>query len=309
MSLINDALKRANEAQKNRPTAGPLGAPLQPADVPTRRGGGGGGGTNWMTVIVPVAIVLLLGLAFWFIRSGMNSNPQQAPVVAVTSPVPAAPKPVVAPAPTPAPVAVHPPVAPAAPKAPEKSGTYVAKNGIKVNTEVVTRDIPAPAPTLAKTEPVTAVSETAFSSTSTIASPATTVSSATTLPTTTPTAPAVTASLEMKAQPKTEPVVPAAPAISTPAVTTPAPPVTAAVPTPAPAPQTVVTKTETPKPVFPELKLQGIFYRLNNPSALISGKNVRVGDNIRGAKVLAIERESVTLDFKGERKTLNLDVQ
>ena len=61
--------------------------------------------------------------------------------------------------------------------------------------------------------------------------------------------------------------------------------------------------------MFPELKLQGIFYRLSNPSALISGKNVRVGDLVQGVKVIAIERASVTLEFKGERREMTLDVQ
>jgi hypothetical protein len=277
MSLINDALKRANEAQKNRPVAGPLGAPLQPADAPMRRSGGSNG-TNWMTVVVPVAIVLLLGLAFWFIRSGMQPKPAEQTIVAVTSPVPLPPKPVAPPAPVPAPV--HVAAAPVAPKAPEKPSTYVSKNGIKVNTEIVTREIPAPTPAPAKIEVAVVAPEINVPGT-----PAAPVTSAPVTPAPVAVAP------EMKAEPKTEPVVAATPVV------------------PAPAPQPVVAKPEPPKPVFPELKLQGIFYRLTNPSALVSGKNVRVGDSVQGVKIIAIERASVTLDFKGERKTLSLDVQ
>jgi len=273
MSLINDALKRANEAQKNRPVAGPLGAPLQPADAPMRRSGGNSG-TNWMTVIVPVAIVLLLGLAFWFIRSGVQPKAAEPTIVAVTSPIPIAPKPVPPPA---APAPAHVVAAPVAPKAPEKSTTYVSKNGIKVNTEIVTREIPAPA----KVEVAVAAPETTMQS-----NPPQVAQTDLAIPT----PPIAVAVPEMKAEPKTEPTVAAAPA-------------------PAPAPQAVVAKPELPKPVFPELKLQGIFYRLNNPSALVSGKNVRVGDSVQGVKIIAIERASVTLDFKGERKTLSLDVQ
>lgn len=276
MSLINDALKRANEAQKNRPVAGPLGAPLQPADAPMRRSGGNNG-TNWMTVIVPVAIVLLLGLAFWFIRSGMQPKAAEQTIVAVTSPVPLPPKPVAPPAP--APVPAHVAAAPAAPKAPDKSTTYISKNGIIVNTEIVTRDIPPPAP--AKVEAGVAVPGTTMQG-----NPPQVAQTDLAIP-----APPITGAVpEMKAEPKTEPTV-------------------AAVPAPAPTPQPVVAKPEPPKPVFPELKLQGIFYRLTNPSALISGKNVRVGDSVQGVKIIAIERASVTLDFKGERKTLSLDVQ
>jgi len=258
MSLINDALKRANEAQKNRPTAGPLGAPLQPADAPMRRGNPG---TNWSGVLVPAVVVVLLALSFWFIRSGLQNKPAQQPIVAVTAPVP---QPPVATTPAPAPVAPVP--APVAPKASEKSSTYVAKSGIKVNTEPVVRELP-PEPVFTPTPVKIEVPP----------------------PEPVPTAPVV-ASVS-----KPESAVPTAPVV-----------------TPTPAPQPPITKTEPvapPKPVFPELKLQGIFYRLNNPSALISGKNVRAGDLVQGVKVIAIERASVTLEFKGERREMTLDVQ
>lgn len=251
MSLINDALKRANEAQKNRPTAGPLGAPLQPADAPPRRSSSG---TNWSAVLIPVVVVVLLALSFWFIRAGLQSKPAEQPIVAVTAPVPQPPVAPVAPTPPPAPVAVP---APVAPKAPEHPTTFVSKSGIKVNTEVVTREMPVEP----KFEP----------------SPV---------------------KIEV---PEPTPTVAVAPA-PTP---TPEPTVT-------PAPQPVVAKTEPvvpPKPTFPELKLQGIFYRLNNPTALISGKNVHVGELVQGVKVMAIERNSVTLEMKGERRVLSLDVQ
>ncbi|MCD6049277.1 MAG: hypothetical protein K0Q55_680 [Verrucomicrobia bacterium] len=249
MSLINDALKRANEAQKNRPVAGPLGAPLQPADAPMRRGNNSG--TNWSPVLIPAIIVVLLALGFWFIRSGLQNKPSQQPVVAVTTPVP--PPAVVAPsAPVPAP-------APVAPKTPEKPVPYIAKSGVKVSTEVVTRELP-PEPAF---EPTPMKIE---------------------VPAPTPaTVPAVAI------EPKTESVVAVAP--------TPQPPVAK------------VEPATPPQPVFPEVKLQGIFYRLNNPTALISSKNVHVGDLVMGAKVVAIERASVTLEFKGERKVLTLDVQ
>lgn len=245
MSLINDALKRANEAQKNRPTAGPLGAPLQPADAPARRGGGG---SNWSPVLAPVVVVVLLALGFWFIRSGLQNKPAQQPIVAVTAPVPPP-----APVATPAPITPAPAPAPVA-KAPEKSASYVSKSGIKVSTEVVTRELP-PEPAF---EP-------------------------------TPVKIEVPAPVEPKMEAKTEPVVVVTP--------TPQPPVTKAEP---------VTP---PTPVFPELKLQGIFYRLNNPTALISGKNVKVGDLVQGVKVIAIGRANVTLEFKGERREMTLDVQ
>jgi hypothetical protein len=44
------------------------------------------------------------------------------------------------------------------------------------------------------------------------------------------------------------------------------------------------------KPVFPQIKLNGIFYRASNPSAIINGKLVYKNDIIYGAKVISIEK-------------------
>ncbi len=54
-------------------------------------------------------------------------------------------------------------------------------------------------------------------------------------------------------------------------------------------------------------KLQGIFYRPSNPSAVVNSKTVFVGDRIANAKVKAIDRQSVTLDLLGETKVLTLE--
>lgn len=64
--------------------------------------------------------------------------------------------------------------------------------------------------------------------------------------------------------------------------------------------------TEPPKPAAPVLKLQGIFYRPSRPSAMINSKTVFVGDKVAQAKVLAIDRESVTLESDGQTKVLTL---
>jgi MSHA biogenesis protein MshK len=53
-------------------------------------------------------------------------------------------------------------------------------------------------------------------------------------------------------------------------------------------------------------KLQGIFYRLTNPSAVINSKSVFVGDTIANARVKAIDQQSVTLEYEGETKVLTL---
>jgi hypothetical protein len=60
---------------------------------------------------------------------------------------------------------------------------------------------------------------------------------------------------------------------------------------------------EESKPAF---RLQGIFYRPNNPSAVVNSKTVFVGDFISNGKVKAIDRQSVTIDLGGETKVLTL---
>jgi hypothetical protein len=53
-------------------------------------------------------------------------------------------------------------------------------------------------------------------------------------------------------------------------------------------------------------RLQGIFYRPNNPSAVVNSRTVFVGDRIANAQVKAIDQRSVTLDCAGEIKVLTL---
>jgi HD-like signal output (HDOD) protein len=58
---------------------------------------------------------------------------------------------------------------------------------------------------------------------------------------------------------------------------------------------------------FAELQLQSIFYSQSNPSAVISGRQVRQRDRLpAGAVVVAIGRSSVTLEFENERRVLAL---
>jgi hypothetical protein len=78
------------------------------------------------------------------------------------------------------------------------------------------------------------------------------------------------------------------------------------------APLAVETKTNlqaetaVSPPAPPPLKLQGIYYSRSNPSALINGKSVFVGETIGGARVLSIERESVTLEQGGQTNVLRV---
>jgi hypothetical protein len=79
----------------------------------------------------------------------------------------------------------------------------------------------------------------------------------------------------------------------------PAPPIAAA--TPAPPPAAVAPLS------FQELKLQAIYFRLKDPTALINGQTVAAGQTIGGAKVLAIQRTSVDVEIQGARKSLKMN--
>ena len=54
------------------------------------------------------------------------------------------------------------------------------------------------------------------------------------------------------------------------------------------------------------LRLQGIIYRESNPSAIINGQPIFVGEKIFGAKVVAITMNSVTLNVGGDEQVLAL---
>lgn len=60
---------------------------------------------------------------------------------------------------------------------------------------------------------------------------------------------------------------------------------------------------------FPALRLQGIFYRLRKPSAVVNDEVVYVGDMVAGAKVTQIERESVTVSWRGEARELRMEAR
>ena len=122
-----------------------------------------------------------------------------------------------------------------------------------------------------------------------------------------------------------QPPAPASTTDSTPAVeTAPTSPASAtpAPPTPintsvstepaAPAPQTSATTSPPvpappPEPPKPAFRLQGIFFRPANPSALVNGKSVWVGSRVDGATVKTITRDSLTIEANGETTVLTLE--
>jgi hypothetical protein len=70
------------------------------------------------------------------------------------------------------------------------------------------------------------------------------------------------------------------------------------------APTTVALSS--PAIVPAALKLQAIFFRESNPTALLNGKSVGVGDQIDGARVKLISPQSVVLDYPSGPKELSL---
>lgn len=60
-------------------------------------------------------------------------------------------------------------------------------------------------------------------------------------------------------------------------------------------------------PAQPPFTLNGIIWVPEKPRALINGKRVTVGAEIDGAKVTAIGRKEVKIDFNGSQIVLNLE--
>jgi hypothetical protein len=64
-----------------------------------------------------------------------------------------------------------------------------------------------------------------------------------------------------------------------------------------------------PKPspaelAFSNLKLQGIFFSPDRPSAIVNGKLVHPHEQVAGVVVVDIGRTNVTLEYGNQRKTL-----
>lgn len=79
----------------------------------------------------------------------------------------------------------------------------------------------------------------------------------------------------------------------------------------APTPPAIDPEPVTPPkpagpPEFPALKLQGIFYRLNDPSVILNSKTLWIDEVVDGVKVIKIERSTVTVEFDGRTKVLEL---
>jgi hypothetical protein len=95
------------------------------------------------------------------------------------------------------------------------------------------------------------------------------------------------------------PSLAAIPATTPAATPTPVPPVNAvATNTNAPANEpaaNVPAVAEPPKALPPVYRLQSIFFRAKNPSAVINGKTLFLGSRVGDARIVAIDQESATI--------------
>ena len=65
---------------------------------------------------------------------------------------------------------------------------------------------------------------------------------------------------------------------------------------------TANNNTTTQKPI----RLQSIFYRLKNPTVILNGKTLSIGDTVDGIKVVSIQRTSVEVVQNGKYRTITL---
>lgn len=103
---------------------------------------------------------------------------------------------------------------------------------------------------------------------------------------------------------QTKPAVVVAAPVATPVVSAPAI-AQAAPPKPASAPAPFVTANS--PALLPELKLQAIVFRMKNPSALINGRHVEVGDDVSGVRIAEIQRTTVFIEWQGKKLPLRLN--
>jgi HD-like signal output (HDOD) protein len=81
-------------------------------------------------------------------------------------------------------------------------------------------------------------------------------------------------------------------------------PVPAAAPSPTIASPTLIV--EAPNKKAGEFRLNGIIYTASNPTAIVNGSTVRVGDKLSGATIVKIGSSEVTLEIEGQQETLRL---
>lgn len=73
-----------------------------------------------------------------------------------------------------------------------------------------------------------------------------------------------------------------------------------------PPPAPIEAPRETPKRPMPTLKVQGVFWGITPPRAIINDQIVTPGDTIQGVRVLSIDRQGIAVEFEGTRTLLTV---
>lgn len=289
MSLINDALKRANEQKAKPPTAAELGSSMQSVD------GSAGETKLWPIGLFALVMVgsLWFGLNGWM-RGSANRNTNTAQSMA---PVDVAAR-------TAAPTSTEAPESTGLPAAASSEETPAATQEASTAQTESQLD-PVSAPALAQ-RPISSVQSQTANPRSSSAS-TTPKSAAPTLATTTPAAAAKTPGVN-SATASSESVATGTSrenALSNPSTASSAAPAANAgtvssVSSRATAATAATAAQEPPANTFPRLVLQGIYYRPARPSAVINSKTVYIGDRVSQAKVLSIDRHEVTVQWNNE---------
>ena len=135
MSLINDALRRADKAKGNPPSEPASGAPMQPVHSPAKSDASPFG------PVLFILIAIIIGAAGWFFLKGWrtHSPPSTTRTAAITS----QPETIVAPVKTVEPIPIPPATNPTVVAATEATNA-AATNSVESNGTVAA--VPAPAP-------------------------------------------------------------------------------------------------------------------------------------------------------------------
>ena len=265
MSLINDALKRASEAQAQAATRprGPKGVedlPVPMTPVATRER------PAWLPIAgISVLILALLGASGFFFSKWWKERKAWQPYVER----PPDPEP-----PTNS-------VAKAKPPAPKPAASSTNNPVVKTNVDVAV--VPPVKPVLPEPPPPPpANSVAAIAMALTTTNPPTPVTPQVTPPVVPPVVPPTVAVVETNRPPA---VVP--PPVKPPPDTT-------------KKPDDTVTKVAAVE--FPDIKLQGIIRGKKKTTAIVNGKTLSLGDRVEGAFLLKIDQESVTFEKGSTRR-------